>query len=207
MNAVPYLTLSTATLAVATWHPPGLASLLEWSRTEVGNGSWWRLLTGHFCHFSFQHLLWDLALFLALGTWVERQSRRAWLAVIGGSALAISVALWFGAPEIQTYRGLSGIDSALFAWIAFDVARFGWKARRWSALWLGGGALAGLLGKATYEAISNALLFVDPAGHFVPVPLAHVAGGLAGVAVCFASRLKRISPAPTGLNPLRRGAA
>ncbi|WP_404422545.1 rhombosortase [Nibricoccus sp. IMCC34717] len=183
MNPFPYLTLGGATLALAAFRFPNLASLLEWSRPALESGEWWRLLTGHFAHFTPAHLLWDLSLFLILGLWVERRSRRAWLGAVLVGGVSISLAVWFGLPGMQAYRGLSGVDSALFAWIAFDLARLGWKARRWSALWLGGGALAALVGKAGYESVTGLLLFVDPGASFIPVPLAHAVGGLCGMAV------------------------
>ncbi|MDX2187567.1 MAG: rhombosortase [Opitutaceae bacterium] len=189
MKSFPYLIAMTAVASVALWLQHWLTSVFEFSRAGISNGEVWRLVTGHLCHFSPSHLLWDVLLFIALGTWVERRSRRAWLAVVGIGALAVSLAVWWLAPELQRYRGLSGLDSALFAWIAFDLTRFGWKARRWSATGLGGGALIGLLGKSCYEGVTGSLLFVDPGQQFVPVPLAHGVGALVGIGVCLATPL------------------
>ncbi len=38
---------------------PGEA--VEWSRSAIGEGQWWRLWTGQFCHWSPLHLAGNLA--------------------------------------------------------------------------------------------------------------------------------------------------
>src|SRR4051794_2008646 len=48
------------------------ADLLGYERVKVGQGEWYRLLTGHFVHWSGEHLVWDVAVFALLGILSER---------------------------------------------------------------------------------------------------------------------------------------
>jgi hypothetical protein len=80
--------------------------------------------------------------------------------------------LWVAAPHLQTYRGLSGIDAALFMCLAATHLRPALRARHcgWVAA-LAGVCLA-FLAKVSYEVVTGATLFVNSqAGHMVPVPV------------------------------------
>lgn len=148
-----------------------LGGRLELDRAAVARGEVSRLLTGHWTHWTLDHLLWDALAFVVLAVLCEtRVSRGRLLLAILGSAFAVSAAVWLALPEIDRYRGLSGIDSALFVLLAVSLIR---------ERPLAGLALAGFLGKAAWEAATGATLFVA-AGPFVPVPLAHLVGGAWG---------------------------
>ena len=91
-------------------------------------------------------------------------------------------------PGLPTYRGLSGLDSALFVTAALGLGQKlradGRSTRGAAAI----GSVAVLLGKVGYELATGQALFVDAASlGFVPVPLAHAVGGLAGMLACYAS--------------------
>ena len=175
--AGPLLLSATAVLVHLL---PGAARLLEYDRAAILRGELWRLLTGHWTHLSLDHLALDVAAFAALGgalVWVGR--RLFWRTVLG-SALAISLSLLVCGQEWSTYRGLSGIDSALLGALA-------------TLLWLGGGrrgerrlgaaALLLFAGKIGYESITGTALFAaETPGHEV-VPLAHLVGAGIGAAV------------------------
>jgi len=105
--------IAAASLVVALW--PDASPLLEFDRVAVGAGDWWRVLTGHLTHFGLEHLVWDAGVFAVLGVLCERRHRRATLACLGAAAVLIPAATWLLVPEIRTYRGLSGLDTALFA--------------------------------------------------------------------------------------------
>lgn len=146
----------------------------------------WRFVTGHLTHWSWSHLAWDLAVFVGLGWVVERQDRRA-----VGWTLALAVALiGLGAPvltgELVVYRGLSGLDAALFGWLAATVLRSGLRP---AARCAGALALVGLAAKVVWETAVGLPLFMGAAGaagaagEVFVVPAAHLLGGLAGVAV------------------------
>jgi rhomboid family GlyGly-CTERM serine protease len=156
-----------------------LGGWLELDRAAVARGEVWRLLTGHWTHWTLDHLLWDSLAFLVLAALCEIWiSRRVLLATVAGSALAVSAGVWLALPEIDRYRGLSGIDSALFVLAAARVLR---ETRSP----LGGLALAAFLAKAAWEVSTGSTLFTEAADSFIPVPLAHLIGGACGLAAAW----------------------
>jgi rhomboid family GlyGly-CTERM serine protease len=161
---------------------PGVASRLELDRAAVARGEVWRLLTGHWTHWTLDHFLWDSLAFLALAVLCETLvPRRLLLATVMGSALAVSAGVWLALPDIGAYRGLSGIDSALFVLLALTLP--GKLARV---------ALAAFLAKILWEVSTGSILFAE-ADSFVPVPLAHLIGGAWGLAMSLI-RLGRTGP-------------
>lgn len=182
----PTITVSLGVLALALWLIPGANAVLQLERTAIAAGEFWRLITGHLTHWTASHLGWDLAAFALLGTLIERRSRRLLVATLATSALAISAAVWFFEPDLATYRGLSGVDSALFATWAMLVVRQAIHAhRRRTALWIGI-ASVGFAAKTVVESLADATVFVAAHPLFVPVPLAHVAGAVAGLLAALA---------------------
>lgn len=152
---------------------------LELDRAAVARGEVWRLVTGHWAHWTLDHLLWDSLAFLALAAFCEvRISRRRLLVTVLGSALAVSAGVWLALPEIGRYRGLSGIDSALFVLLAVSLLR----ATRNLVGGLALAAFAAFLGKSAWEVWTGSTLFTA-AGAFVPVPLAHLIGGAWGLII------------------------
>lgn len=86
-----------------------------YQRESILNGEWWRLISGHWVHFSTTHLLANLAVVLPC-IWILANSR--WwtlLLFIVFGALLISIGLLIFEPELARYGGLSGIAIALLA--------------------------------------------------------------------------------------------
>jgi rhomboid family GlyGly-CTERM serine protease len=157
---------------------PGWAGHLQLDFAELGRGELWRWVTCHWTHWSLDHLVWDLGAFLLLAALCERHGgRRAPLAAVASAALLIPAVLWISMPAMGSYRGLSGIDSALFVLAAVLVFREESGQRRLLATL----AIAGFLAKAVYESATGAALFAESAGSFVPAPLAHLTGGVCGL--------------------------
>jgi rhomboid family GlyGly-CTERM serine protease len=157
---------------------------LQYDRTAILHGEVWRVLTGHLVHWSGDQLFWDGLALGFLGWLCEREAVASFLRCFVLSAILISLTLWFAAPWMATYRGLSGIDSALFALVAVRLGREAFLDRRWLQLALVGIVAGGFALKVGYEFASGATLFVDSsAGGMTPVPLAHVAGAMVGI-VC-----------------------
>jgi rhomboid family GlyGly-CTERM serine protease len=174
----PGTSLALAGLAVLGFLVPGAEAWLEFDRTALAGGQLWRLLTGHWAHWSWEHLGWDVLAFAVLGGACERDSRGRFLACLGGSALAVSLAVWWGLPGMARYRGLSGVDSALFVLLAVSLMQRAGASRR---LMVGAWALVGFLAKLAWEGATGGALFVgDGVG---PVPLAHLAGASVGFVV------------------------
>lgn len=92
----------------------------------------------------------------------------------------IPLAVWLVLPEITIYRGLSGIDSALFILLALTVVREQHKQQEWVLLAGVIAVLGGFVAKITYEMITGETVFVDSAGVMTPVPLAHIVGAITG---------------------------
>lgn len=158
--------------------PAGLLALapgaLLYDRVAIMQGEWWRLWTGHWAHFSFSHLAWNLAVLLAAGTWLEKaHPGLLWRYVMAGAPL-IALGSMALAPEMHTYGGLSGLATGvvvLLALVQFETqpAERGW----WIAVLL----LTG--GKIAADAISPVALFSRfNAGEIQVSVLAHVLGAL-----------------------------
>jgi hypothetical protein len=105
--------------------------------------------------------------------------RRQMLATICLSAACISAALLL-TPSVMAYRGLSGIDSALFGMLAMRlIGRGADPSMRPIAL----AALLLFLAKITWEFHVGRALFVASEGIFRPFPMGHLVGLIVGMAV------------------------
>ncbi|MBM4060220.1 MAG: hypothetical protein FJ265_03850 [Planctomycetes bacterium] len=171
----------TALLAVAALAAFALPSLPAWFEYDASH-PWqiWRWPLGHFAHFDGEHLFWSLAVFVALLGWLEPLGRGRLVLVLGTAATAIPAALAAFAPELPSYRGLSGIDSALFVLLMASWLREAWRENRRGLLALTALAGLGFVAKLGYELIAGAGVFAGSAG-YVPVPLAHAVGGAVGI--------------------------
>jgi rhomboid family GlyGly-CTERM serine protease len=83
---------------------------LQYQRDAIAAGQWWRLATAHLVHLGARHLLLDaLGLVLLWILYARSVRNRTWAAALAGSALGIDAGLWWLAPQVQWYLGLSGI--------------------------------------------------------------------------------------------------
>lgn len=163
-------------LSLLNLHPA-----FEYDRTAIESGQVWRVITGHFTHWSLDHLFWDVAVFAVLGAFAERRTGSAFVLCVLSSALAITAGVWCLRPDLALYRGLSGIDSALFVMVTAALARDALRRREWSVVAFTSTALAAFVTKTCWETATGSALFVDAAAAgFEPVALAHAIGGLVG---------------------------
>lgn len=206
----PWGAFSLALIAIAVWCFPSVASHFELDRGVVFDGEPWRLVTGHFAHTSTSHLFWDVLMFVALGVAVERGSRSAFWITVTVSSLAISFAVLWLEPTIDIYRGLSGIDSALFGWWAMHHLARLWRAGNRSGVLLLGAAGAAFAGKLVYELHTAHAFFVDSSdGEMLVVPMAHAVGAVVGALIARFSmpqsiELSRTLPASPHLDAISR---
>jgi rhomboid family GlyGly-CTERM serine protease len=161
----------------ASW--PSHAARLELDREAVAAGELWRWLGCHWAHWSLDHLAWDLLAFVVLTVLAWRLGAARTIAALAAAAVAIPATVTALLPEVTAYRGLSGLDSALFVFVAIEVLRRGGRSgvpagARWAAV-----LLVGFAAKVVFELVTGATLFADSAS-FAPVPLAHVVGGACG---------------------------
>lgn len=197
-GAPPHLaaaTLATTVLsipAVLLFLLPRAAGWFEYDRDAVVAGQLWRIIGCHWTHWSLDHLAWDLLAFVALVFIASCESPRRSLAVLTLSTVAIPLAVWIALPEMMLYRGLSGVDSALFMLVALVRLRDALAARRGGVALAVALLIAGFLGKIVFEIVTQATVFADSSG-FVPVPLAHLVGAACAVIVCTTIDLVRRS--------------
>jgi Ca-activated chloride channel family protein len=162
------LVVVVVTVTLASLLLPG--SALELQR----GGPAWRVVTCHFTHFTYEQLVWDALVFAALGIACARRYREAFRATLFASIVLGPLAVLVFAPEVTTYRGLSGIDSALFGLLLVMEGRRNRLA----------GLCAVLFGvKLLVESTTGATLFVTSDAAFIAVPAAHLAGALTGAAI------------------------
>lgn len=187
-------------LALALFLTPHASDLLQFDRAAVIRGELWRLFTGHLVHFDRSHLLWDAAAFAALASLLRTLSWPRWLVLLLGSSLAISVGILVLPPHFGFYRGLSGLDSALFA----AALALRWRNARLNrdrptALLLA--ILATLfLAKCGYEISAHAAIF-DRTALYLPAPAAHLIGALIGTVVVLLFRSPERKPQRFALRP------
>jgi len=176
----------------------GATVLCEYDRATILDGQWWRVITGHFVHWNYDHLFWDLLMFVVLGVFTERRDRVSFVVTTVVAALAISAGLWWGTPQLTTYRGLSGIDSALFALAAVQLWR-GTPRSAWATRTLIVSGGVGFVLKVAFEIISGQTLFVNAeAAAFVPLPLVHAIGAAVGVVAGFTASQSESRATVTG---------
>jgi rhomboid family GlyGly-CTERM serine protease len=89
---------------------------LRFDRSGIAAGEFWRLLSGHLVHLGSSHTLLNLAGLVLVWFLVGRAfGWTQWLWIIAGSMAAIDLGLWFGAPSLQWYVGLSGLLHGMLA--------------------------------------------------------------------------------------------
>lgn len=161
--------LVVAAVAAAATFLPG--ELFELQR---GNFEPWRIFTCHLTHFSYEQLAWDVLAFASLAAACARRNRQAVHATLLASALLIPIAVLAFAPQVATYRGLSGLASAMFALLL----TLEWRRLTWPVVL----CAIGFGVKIAFEAITGGTIFVSDIGEdVVSVPVAHMAGALIGV--------------------------
>jgi rhomboid family GlyGly-CTERM serine protease len=171
---------------------PSLAEHLQYDRAALAAGESWRLLTGHWVHYSLDHFTWDVLAFLALGAACERTGRGRLVGCVLASPLAISAAVWFWLPGLDIYRGLSGVDSALFGLLFANLWFEDGRSRQRDLRWIAAALFVGFVLKVSFEVVTGGTVFVkDMAAGSIAVPLAHIVGAgvglLAGLSGCRAT--------------------
>lgn len=95
---------------------PAWIENLAYMRQGLEDGQWWRLITGHFVHFTAYHALMNSAgLILVCVVLLSRQSLRFFCGVNLVLPAIISTGLWFFYDSIEQYRGYSAVIYGLMA--------------------------------------------------------------------------------------------
>jgi rhomboid family GlyGly-CTERM serine protease len=167
---------------------------LALARDALADGEVWRLWTGHWVHFSASHLLWNLAVLLAAGIWLERVRP----GLLWRHALIVppflSCAILVLEPNLQAYGGLSGLATSVVVLLGMQQLRIPGSAR-----WLWAGVLALVASKVAAEAFLGAGCFVRYGTSGVRTAWsAHAAGALLAAAHHGLSLKSRSKIAPPG---------
>ena len=157
---------------------PNWTHWLEWNRAALEQGQYWRHLTGHWTHWDSDQLLYNGLAFAALGALCENLNPKAWRRTLLLAIPAVSATMWWAQTDFPTYRGLSGLDSALYVLLATLLLRHKKDPTTKILALLG---LAAFLGKVGYESLSGTTLFATDTGTYTPLPLTHLVGGLCGL--------------------------
>lgn len=161
----PLLALLVSLFALSNLMP---GESMQLDRDAIADGEIWRLWTGQLCHWSSLHRVGNLAAIAALAVIAGRPLLR-WLALLPLAAPLLSLALLGLLPELQTYRGLSGLVAMLVVGVAVDGGRIGRVAGlAWGA-------------KLAFDAISGTPSPLLPAG-IATTWQAHLAGFVLGLA-------------------------
>ncbi|MBI4559346.1 MAG: hypothetical protein HY706_17305 [Candidatus Hydrogenedentes bacterium] len=140
------------------------------------------LLSCHWTHWSYDHLLWSSGTFGVLAVMCERFNRKQFLVCLAFSIPLIPWAATRFTSSPVAYAGLSGLDSALFALLGVQVAVRTVRSNAWG--WFACCTIFPILftAKLAYESVAHQTVFVAPSADFIPVPTAHLFGALIGFA-------------------------
>ena len=174
----PLVTLLVIVAMMALQYGPLDHALLYVDRAALGNGEFWRLLSGHVVHADTEHLRWNLAAFLVLGVLLERVDRKLFVMALVIGVIAVDVWLLGPFAGIERYCGFSGVLNSLLIVVLWQR----WQQTRQRLL----PALALLaLAKILVEWQGQQALFTDIG--WPPYPPAHLVGHIAGLLFCAAA--------------------
>lgn len=89
---------------------------LAWDRAGLGEGQFWRLVTGHVVHLGWSHLGLNLA-GLALVTWLTGAAYGLlrWAVIALVTIAVMDIGFWFLYAKLDWYVGMSGLLHGLLA--------------------------------------------------------------------------------------------
>ncbi len=150
-----------------------LTQALQYDRSSIATGEWWRLLGAQFVHLDAGHTLANAAGAVLVWALVGSTYRvTVWIPILAAALAAVAAGLWWASPEVVWYVGASGWLHGMLAAGALRLARS--RGDR-----LGRIVLLVLAGKLIWEQ------FVGPlGGGSVPVIVDAHAYGAAGGFCC-----------------------
>jgi rhomboid family GlyGly-CTERM serine protease len=149
--------VANAGLLANQWAPArAVIDCLQFDRHAILHGELWRLVTANLVHWSIEHFLLDAGAFLVVGCLYERYFGRGYPWMLLACGLAVGCGVFAMAPELATYRGLSGVDSGQFAAALCVEAGL---ARRERIRWLWLAPVAALFGAKILWEIGTGRMF------------------------------------------------
>jgi rhomboid family GlyGly-CTERM serine protease len=164
--------VSITAIAIAALGDSG-REWLAFDRAAISSGEYWRLLTAHFTHLSWQHLFYNLT-GLSVITYLVGATLKAgeWVMTWSLAIPTVSVGLWFWQPDLAWYVGLSGVLHALLtAGLLATIGRWGID------LWVVAIVVAG---KLVYEQLVGPLPVSEGASGDSVIVASHLYGAISG---------------------------
>lgn len=183
LGKYPLASLTMGLLATGLFIMGETGEMFQYDRTAIATGEVWRLFTGHWTHWSFDHFLWCTVVFVCLGGICEVVCRRGFAAALAAATVVIGPGAYWFASDLACYRGLSGLGSGLFVFGSLACMRVACRNRDRTTLLLAAGSGLVFIGKVLFEYLMGQALFVNEPELFVPVPLVHLLGGVTGLVV------------------------
>jgi rhomboid family GlyGly-CTERM serine protease len=176
---VPWLFIAVALIALLCQCHPAWRPVLLYDRAAIAGGQWWRLWTGHVVHFGWPHFVTDTGLWVILGFMLGGNPTRLFPVALFLVPAAISAAVYFFAPDMMRYGGLSAVDLTLLLFVAGRGWQHNWKDWFWPAV------LVIYVGEIVFEATlgqghgGGMIRFDDPQIHVATS--AHIAAAACAV--------------------------
>jgi len=167
---LPLLSFAMIAFSLLAYLFDEIALLAVYDRTAILDGELWRLLSGHFVHFSGLHFSFNIIAFGITGGVIEKRAYPGFGLLLMMTAAAIGASMILLEPDMRFYGGLSGIAHGALLYLAL----FGlYESRPWNKL----SRLILLVVpiKVGIELYSGASLAYSTEA-FVPVPLSHLVG-------------------------------
>ena len=157
---------------------------LWYDRVAIGDGQWWRILTGNLVHLGWTHLALNVAA-LVIGIWVFYPARTpiAWVMALIVCAVVSSSGLYLFSPNIVWCVGMSGALHGLLMIGAIDWIRQGDR--------MGWALLVIWTSKLAWEHFQGALPFSTETVGSEVVTDAHLWGAVGGLLYVAAEQVYR----------------
>jgi len=179
LKSIP-VTFTISIVTLILYAVPSLAATMEFHTSVDFHDQVLQTLGCHLLHWTTEHLFWDLSMFVILGAICERFNRTTYVVSLIASAALIPPIAAFFHPAIETYRGLSGIDSALFGLAVVTMGLESLRKGDRTGSLIQFGLLAAMVFKIGHELLTGNTLFVA-SDSFAPVPVAHIVGVIVGI--------------------------
>ncbi|MGS2723702.1 rhombosortase [Porticoccus sp. GXU_MW_L64] len=165
--------LCCALFVVAQLLPVQYQQLLPLNRMAVGQGEWWRLISGHFVHINWTHLVFNaLVVILFQGLYRGFFGWRQWLVVLPLLCAGVGASLLWLTP-LKWYMGFSGVLTGLL--VAAAIMQF-----RQMPL-INGVVLAAIGIKVFMEQLSGKAVIISTISHVPTAVDAHLYGAICGL--------------------------
>lgn len=183
LSRVPAWTLGICAAALLVYFSPGFPDVLVFERAAIEGGEYWRLVTGHWVHFTTPHLLYNLVVLGIAGAVIETRGYGSLGLLVLLAAALVGAVLFLAEPGMTRYGGLSGIATAAVTYLALHGIN---DPPPWR--YVAVAILIGLVVKfaAEFGAGQSLMPGVEHA-RFRTVPLSHAAGALAAALAFFLS--------------------